>query len=120
MKKVLYGFGILISLSVLCLSAWLFINHQAKQPSEVTLEPVVEEAFMLTSIHPRPRPSDVIVIGNHWVFAHELLDCSANPICNHTPRAEAGDQVFLDLSLTELEQQRVAINAALREAITQP
>jgi|GEM_PF-2290892 hypothetical protein len=118
--KITYWLAATLSLIIVAGCAWLIIDHQAQQTSVETSELVVEEVFMSTSIRPRPRPSDVIVIGNHRVFTHESLHCGTNSACDLTPYAEADDQAIMDLSPTELEQQRDAISAALREAIAQP
>jgi len=34
-------------------------------------------------VRPQARPSDLVEIGNHWIWAHELVDCQlgAGPIC---------------------------------------
>jgi len=119
--KILNGMTIIV---VALIAFWFLLgvsDYSAQQQiAQSSEEPAVTEMSVLTSIRPQPRPSDVIQIGNHWVFSHELLNCDRNPICDLTSDAEAGDQVFLDLSPTELEQQRAAISAALLEAIAQP
>jgi hypothetical protein len=97
------------------------------------VEPVAESAPMaaeqspqgastvVSSVRPVPRPSNVIQIGNHWVFEHETLDCDREPVCSIdvSPNAERGDHDILALSEDAHTQMRAAIQADLVQAIEQ-
>jgi hypothetical protein len=65
--------------------AWYSVEtaNQGKKVTDLVNMTVMQKEELQERVRPQARPSDLVEIGNHWIWAHELVDCQlgAGPIC---------------------------------------
>ena len=88
--KISTVFAIIATLATLATLAILVVTwyaietaNQGKKVTDLVNMTVMQKEELQERVRPQARPSDLVEIGNHWIWAHELVDCQlgAGPIC---------------------------------------
>jgi hypothetical protein len=110
-----------LTLLVFTALLWTGPVEPVAESAPMAVEQSPQGAIDVVSVRPVPRPSNVIRIGNHWVFEHETLDCDLEPVCSIDVSSYTEEDDHDILALSEdahaHDQMGADIQAALVQAI---